>query len=308
MDEMAELETVSAEELKQWMDQKKDFILIDTLTNEHFNKVHLPGAVNACVFEVVFPSKVEAVTTQKHRPVVVYGSSYSSQDAVTAGAKLHRLGYTNVTALVGGIEAWRQAGYPLEGKEPTEVEAQKGPDLENRIYSVDTEQSIIEWTGRNPTNKHFGTLKISDGRLVVQDGIFTGDFEIDVRSIKNTNLAGDELQPVLIAHLLSDDFLFAEKYPEATFTIEAAHPLSESSLTAPNYEIRGALKLHGVSDEITFPATVSNLDGGAIAAEAHFDIDRTRWKIIYGSSRFFEHLGMHVVFDLISLQVRIFAR
>ncbi len=39
--------------------------------------------------------------------------------------------------------------------------------------------------------------------------------------------------------------------------------------------------------------------------EGHFDIDRTRWKIIYGSTRFFEHLGMHKVFDLISIQVRI---
>jgi hypothetical protein len=34
---------------------------------------------------------------------------------------------------------------------------------------------------------------------------------------------------------------------------------------------------------------------------AHFDFDRTRWNVIYGSSRFFEHLGMHLVFDLISI-------
>jgi hypothetical protein len=37
--------------------------------------------------------------------------------------------------------------------------------------------------------------------------------------------------------------------------------------------------------------------------EAHFDIDRTRWKVIYGSARFFEHLGMHLVFDPISIQI-----
>ena len=43
-------------------------------------------------------------------------------------------------------------------------------------------------------------------------------------------------------------------------------------------------------------------------AEAHFDIDRTRWKVIYGSSRFFKHLGMHLVFDLISIQCRIVFR
>jgi len=37
----------------------------------------------------------------------------------------------------------------------------------------------------------------------------------------------------------------------------------------------------------------------------HFDMDRTRWGVIYGSSRFFEHLGMHLVFDLISFQIRL---
>jgi hypothetical protein len=29
--------------------------------------------------------------------------------------------------------------------------------------------------------------------------------------------------------------------------------------------------------------------------------------VIYGSARFFEHLGMHLVFDLISIAVRIVA-
>ena len=42
--------------------------------------------------------------------------------------------------------------------------------------------------------------------------------------------------------------------------------------------------------------------------ESHFDIDRTRWGITYGSPRFFERLGMHLVFDLISIQLRIVAR
>ena len=39
--------------------------------------------------------------------------------------------------------------------------------------------------------------------------------------------------------------------------------------------------------------------------EAHFDLDRTQWNVIYGSSRFFEHLGMHMVFDQISIELRL---
>ncbi len=57
-----------------------------------------------------------------------------------------------------------------------------------------------------------------------------------------------------------------------------------------------------------FPATISKLPDGAVTAEAHFDFDRTLWKIIYGSSRYYEHLGMHLVFDPISIRLRIVAR
>ena len=41
-----------------------------------------------------------------------------------------------------------------------------------------------------------------------------------------------------------------------------------------------------------FEATVNLRPDGGYAIEAHFDIDRTQWGIIYGSSRFFKHLGM----------------
>jgi hypothetical protein len=50
-------------------------------------------------------------------------------------------------------------------------------------------------------------------------------------------------------------------------------------------------------------ACVDVLEGG-ISAEAHLDIDRTWWNAICGSARFFEHLGMHLVFDLDGIEVR----
>ncbi len=35
--------------------------------------------------------------------------------------------------------------------------------------------------------------------------------------------------------------------------------------------------------------------------------EATRWDVVYGSSRFFKHRGMHQVFDMISLQMRLIA-
>ena len=297
---------ITPKELQQRISSGRDIILIDTLPGEQFNKRHLPGASNACVFEVTFPDQVMGIVPDKEREIVLFGSSEKSMDAVTAAEKLVRIGYKKVYALKGGIVAWQEAGFPLDGEQVQEVEVPEDQlQIEDGIYRVNTDESIIEWTGRNPNTKHYGTLKLSKGEIRVKEGIIGGTFEIDMKSIKNINLEGDELQPVLISHLESDDFFFVKIFPKAFFKIKTATPVKEPSFSSPNFKVKGTLELRGIKKGITFPATVNPLpDGGAIV-EAHFDIDRTRWGVIYGSSRFFEHLGMHLVFDLISIQLRL---
>jgi hypothetical protein len=44
---------------------------------------------------------------------------------------------------------------------------------------------------------------------------------------------------------------------------------------------------------------------GLLAADAHFDIDRTRWSALYGSGKFYEKLGKHLVNDEVSLALKI---
>lgn len=283
--------------------------LIHTLPKDHHTRVHLPGAVCACVFEVTFPEQISGITLDKDHEIILYGWNSQSMDAAVAAEKLVRTGYRNISVLAGGLEGWKEAGYPLEGEDVEDAfRKHEEPTLQDRVYLVDTEHSVIEWTGRNPNVKHFGTLKLSRGEIRVKNGIGMGIFDIDMKSIKNINLEGDVLQPVLITHLMSDDFFFVSRFPIARFNMESAKPMDHGTLTTPNFVVAGSLELCGVSQEIFFPAIISQRAEGEIAAEAHFDIDRTRWNIIYGSNRFFQHLGMHVVFDLISVELRIVAR
>jgi hypothetical protein len=121
------------------------------------------------------------------------------------------------------------------------------------------------------------------------------------------NLEGDELHPVLEQHLKSGDFFFVKLFPKAVFTITEGNPKDPAWLTSPNYSVKGELNLRGVSVPLEFDATVNKADKNRLAIESHFDIDRTHWNVIYGSARFFEHLGMHKVFDLISIQVNLVA-
>jgi rhodanese-related sulfurtransferase/polyisoprenoid-binding protein YceI len=299
---------LSPEELCQWMEENRHFYLIDTLVGDHFRRIHLPNATNACVFQVTFLNQVMAITQDKDAEIVLYGSSTRSLDAFTAADKLEREGYRHIHVLQGGIEAWRSAGLTLAGEAVDEFDdPQTLLKLEDRSYRVDTGQSIIEWTGRNPNTRHFGNIKIIAGELAVKDGDITGAFDIDMNSITNINLEGDDLQPVLIAHLKSDDFFLTRLFPAARFRVIGSTPVKEAFLSVPNHAIHGILELRGVKVQQDFMATVTKTMESGLAAEAHFDIDRTRWNIIYGSTRFFEHLGMHLVFDLISIQVRIIA-
>lgn len=297
--------SIEAEELMERIKNKDNPILIDTLTGSHFAKVHLPEARSACVFEVSFLNQVEAIVDSKKHEIVLYGSSGRSKDALTAAEKLQRAGYEKISILNGGLEAWRSRGLELQGDQPDMSDAETVLRLDDGKYRADTSQSVIEWTGRNPNNKHFGTVGLKAGSVEVNNSILTGAFEIDMNSIENINLKGDELHPVLTSHLKSDDFFFVKMYPSAFLIITEGVPVKTPFLSMPNYGFNATLELRDVKANLAFQATVSTTEAGGLAAEAHFDIDRTRWGAIYGSARFFENLGMHLVFDLISFQVRI---
>ena len=286
----------------------ENLTLIDTLTNLHYNKVHIVKSKNACVFEVGFLDNVNELLPKKDETIVLYGFSKKTMDAVTAAEKLSRAGYQNVSILDGGLKEWKRMGYELEGDDPGIIERTEAPfTLQDRKYVVDIQESVIEWTGRNPNTKHYGTIQLSHGEITVKEDQIDGHFEIDMKSIRNVNLEGDPLQSVLIDHLLSDDFFFVKVFPKATFTIKSAEPVKNATQSEPNFMINGVLELRGIQKDINFLASASGEQGGQVMIESHFDIDRTRWGVIYGSARFFERLGMHLVFDHISLQLRIVA-
>ncbi len=299
--------SIEVEELMERINNKDSLILIDTLPGVHFEKVHLPGARGACVFEVSFLEQVQAIAAGIKSEIILYGSSSRSMDALTAAEKLQREGYENVSILIGGLEAWRAMGYEIQGDYPDMTDPETVLRLDDGKFRVDTGQSVIEWSGRNPNTKHFGTVGIKKGQVAVKNSIITGVFEIEMESIDNTNLKGDELHPVLVSHLKSDDFFFVKIFPTAVLTINQGRAVQTPFLSSPNYDFKATLELRGIKADLAFQATVTKTEDGGLAAEAHFDIDRTQWEVIYGSTRFFENLGMHLVFDLVSFQVKIIA-
>ncbi len=306
MSENTKYKEITANELDSLLIENADIILLHTMIESQFLKIRIPKSRQACVFEVNFVEQVKAITSDNNNSIVVYGADSETMDAPVAAEKLAAAGYKNIAILVGGIAAWKMQGLPIEGTSSGKNN-ESAIDIQfvDEVYTVDCEKSNIGWTGRNPNSSHYGNVSITSGKIQVVDGKMTGEIEIDMNSILNINLAGDESQPVLIDHLKSDDFFHTDLFPIATFEINQVKPLDEQSISAPNFQIDGTLMMHGVMAKQSFPATLSLTENGALSFEAHFDLDRTRWNIIYGSAKFFKHLGMHLVFDHISIELRV---
>ncbi|MHC4548567.1 MAG: YceI family protein [Planctomycetota bacterium] len=305
---VAKVEVLKIEgtELKRWIDEQRSFVLLDVLTADAYAETHLPGARNACIYEVSFLDQVGQHAKAPDDEIVVYCSSPSSRASTDAAVRLVDAGYTKVYEFEGGREAWQAADYPFEGTKAVWEPVEESP-VRDRDYAIDPDRSVVEWTGRNIGGRHFGTIRVASGNVAVQEGaLAAGGFELDMRSIEVGDLTG-EMAQLLVEHLLSADFFAVDEHPTARFEITGLSVLEGATPGAPNHHVRGRLTLRGVTEEVAFPAVVAS-KGEELALDAHFDIDRTRWGVDYGSGKFYDRLGMHLVNDDVSLQVRVIAR
>jgi len=283
-----------------------DRLILDVLPPEHFEARHIPAARNACVYEVTFLQQVSALTADKKMAIIVYGAGEDSLDAVTAAEKLGRDGYENVAVFHGGLAAWKKAEKILEGTHAKREEpAHPVLELRKKRYNAIPDESTVSWTGRNYTSRHTGTVAIKNGVLDYQKENLQGSFTMTMESIANIDLAGNELKPVLEAHLKSDDFFFVSRFPNCTVEIASMRPIPGACATMPNYSVQAVMTLCGNAQSFAFDANLRPLVEGRIALMANFDLDRTQWGVIYGSARFFKFLSYHIVFDVISIDLRV---
>ena len=122
---------ITAEELKKWIDEGKDMVIVDTMPyKDSYKKQHVPGAV-----QFLFPipemtkwdTKETAGKTQaeymallgadKNKTIVIYCGFVKCTRSHNGALWAVKLGYKNVYRFPGGIFAWKGAGYPTEKTE-----------------------------------------------------------------------------------------------------------------------------------------------------------------------------------------------
>ncbi len=163
--------------------------------------------------------------------------------------------------------------------------------------------SKVEWTGEKVTGKtEKGTLRFKEGTFTLKGGEVTGGTAVlDMTTIEPTSLTGD-YKKKLADHLKSPDFFEVEKYPTATFAIDEVTSTEETK-EKYTHQVTGNLTMKGITKEIEFPARIEKKEG-KVFVYSSFPIDRSRWKIKYGSDSFFDDLGDKMILDEVKLQLK----
>ncbi|MDD2266308.1 YceI family protein [Sulfuricurvum sp.] len=275
--------------------------ILDPITPEAYDCYHIKDALNACVYEVAFLQKVPELIPDKTVPIVIYANSATSHESLVAAQNLELLGYSKVFVVEGGIDALVEAGCMGEGSADGHIEQL---EYTSGSYSARVDNAFIGWTGRNANGKHYGTVGLKEGFLQIDGENIHGSFTVDMNDITDLDLPDASFAQMLVAHLRSDDFFSVQSFPEATFTIHSAKRSPAATASSVNHILHGTLSLCGISKTLNIPATFVQSSANTLIIEAHFDFDRTHWGIAYGSAHFFRFLGMHVVFDPVSIEVR----
>lgn len=174
--------------------------------------------------------------------------------------------------LVSGCKSDKKEGAEAQVKQVHELV------INNPTHTVDVEKSTIAWEGFKPTGAHNGTLKLSEGVVMIdKNGLQKGKFVMDMTSLENLDLpAGDDMHGKLVGHLKSGDFFDVENHPTANFSFSEV----------ADGKMKGNLTIKGITKPVEIPYTLSE---NMLKAEP-FKIDRTEYDIKYKSKKFFDNL------------------
>jgi len=183
-----------------------------------------------------------------------------------------------------------------EKKEKIVVKEEVKVEKATTINNVDLTTSVMTWKGTKPTGSHDGTVAFKSGGMVVEDNVLkSGEFVIDMNTIKNLDMEGSDGAGKIVKHLKAPDFFDVEVYPTSKFVITSVLEV-EGRLA-----VTGNLTIKDVTKNITIPATISTTDGKTTFKSEVFNIDRADFNVKYGSKRWIEGLKDKFIDDLVEM-------
>lgn len=101
-------------DLNEALERGDRIVLVDTRSPEVYERSHIPGAIN-------IPHRTMTAATTAHVDrgalIVTYCDGIRCNGSTKGALNMVQLGF-RVKELIGGLDCWRQDGYPVDGLEP----------------------------------------------------------------------------------------------------------------------------------------------------------------------------------------------
>lgn len=139
---------------------------------------------------------------------------------------------------------------------------------------ITPDTSKVEFIGSKVTGKHDGGFKQFTGTIDLVNGKAeesSVSVDIDMASVF-TDADG------LTEHLKTEDFFEVSKFPRSTF--RSTKIAADSAKGADSYIVTGDLTLRGVTNSISFPATIK-VSEADVSVNADFSVNRKDFGINY---------------------------
>ncbi|MBV1786650.1 rhodanese-like domain-containing protein [Marinobacterium sp. D7] len=101
------MQSITRQELEQMNDiDRDDFVLINVLPRETFEKQHIRTSINIPYENSDFIDTVESVAGDKDRKIVVYCANFDCPVSNKAADALEQAGFKSIYDYEGGTEDW----------------------------------------------------------------------------------------------------------------------------------------------------------------------------------------------------------
>jgi polyisoprenoid-binding protein YceI len=132
-------------------------------------------------------------------------------------------------------------------------------------WTVDPARSTVELHSRSvwglvPVKGHFG--QVAGEAVISPAGEATGTLRVGAASIDTKNAKRD-------THLRSDDFFASDAHSDIVFTAAEIAPAGAGAT------VTGTLQVRDRTQPLSFPASITVLDDGALQLDAQVTIDRS---------------------------------
>ena len=165
-----------------------------------------------------------------------------------------------------------------------------------QTLTVNTDASSIGWLGAKIGGEHNGTIDLKSGELSMENNqITSGNFVVDMTSIKNLDIEDEGYRGKLEGHLKSDDFFGVATFPTSKLIITKSEVFQNGKA-----KVWGDLTIKGKTEKVEFDM-VEN--AGKYTAE--LKVDRSKFDVRYGSNSFFDNLGDKAIDDIFTLTVEL---